>query len=69
MSAKDEAVPSGEFLDESHFEFTEEEKRIIDERLKSMEENPDRGIPCEQAIKTIRKMPNARTLSRKHPTQ
>ena len=59
------AEEQAEILDElwdtvfenSPLELTEEEKQIIDERLKSMEENPGRGIPWEQAKQMIRKMP------------
>ncbi len=47
-------------LEHSPPELTPEEKRIIDERLKSMEENPDSGIPWEEAKKLIRKMPMRR---------
>jgi putative addiction module component (TIGR02574 family) len=44
-------------LENSPPELTDEEKRIIDGRLKLMEENPDSGIPWEEAKKMIRKMP------------
>jgi putative addiction module component (TIGR02574 family) len=49
-----EAIWESVLASETEIKPTEEEKRILDQRLAAYEKNPNRGIPLDEAMQQLR---------------